>query len=558
MMRCLTMFILGLAMVLGTISPGMAEPGASQGDRGQVVSPSSGQILRSILELKKSLSHRISEKKKVMEASTSESEKAFLAEEIAKLDVQLSDAGTDFERVATGVDISLFAKGKRPPFDWKQEVLSLAQPGILELKRVTLKARKKAQMKDDLAEYQQLQPVAQTALKNLQRLVKEAKDPAVKQHLESLLPEWKGVTGQINNKIHFLRLELDKMIAEETSLIDSSQASMKRFFKTRGLFIFIALVACTAIVLVLRFFYRGMVRWVPGYRQPYRPFHLRVFELVFRILTVLLTLGAMVLVFYLFEDWVLLSLTVILIFGLGWTAKNTLPRFVQESRMMLNIGSVREGERIWYKGVPWRVNRINMFSELENPALDITLRVPIEELMALSSRGYEAEEVFFPCRKNDWVILEDGTRGCVVSLSHEMVVMVLRGGARKTYLTPDFLGLSPLNLSADFRLKVSFGIGYGHQGQAVGPVLDILRAHLEQRLADDAYEESLLNLRVEFEQANASSLDLVVIADFKGDMAPIYNRLKRAIQRWCVEACTQNDWEIPYPQMVVHPPAPAS
>ena len=57
---------------------------------------------------------------------------------------------------------------------------------------------------------------------------------------------------------------------------------------------------------------------------------------------------------------------------------------------------------------------------------------------------------------------------------------------------------------------------------------------------------------VEFAQAAASSLDVVVIADFKGEMAPLYNRLSRSIQRWCVDACTQNNWEIPFPQLTIH------
>jgi hypothetical protein len=54
---------------------------------------------------------------------------------------------------------------------------------------------------------------------------------------------------------------------------------------------------------------------------------------------------------------------------------------------------------------------------------------------------------------------------------------------------------------------------------------------------------------VEFAVANSSSLDLVVIADFDGALGDLYNRLRRAIQRWCVDACTENGWEIPFPQM---------
>ena len=71
-------------------------------------------------------------------------------------------------------------------------------------------------------------------------------------------------------------------------------------------------------------------------------------------------------------------------------------------------------------------------------------------------------------------------------------------------------------------------------------------------LGRPGYNEALLNLRVEFENASDSSLDVVVIADFSGQFADIYNRLRRAIQRWCVDAAVANKWEIPFPQITVH------
>jgi len=291
---------------------------------------------------------------------------------------------------------------------------------------------------------------------------------------------------------------------------------------------------------------------MPGYNSKYRPFHIRVVELIYRILTLALTLLAVIAVFYIFEDWVLLSLAIIFLMGVGWAAKNTLPQYVHQSRLMLNIGAVREGERIIHEGLPWLVKHINFYSILENPTLGIKLRIPIEDLMDKTSREFHPSEGWFPCRKNDWVILSDGTRGGVVHLSHETVELVMRGGARKTYLTPDFLSLAPLNLSVNFRLKIPFGIGYVHQGEATSSIPDLLAAHIQEQIEAEGYDADLLNLKVEFAEAGGSSLDLVVIADFKGKMAPVYNRLKRCIQRWCVDAATRHDWDIPYPHLMVH------
>jgi hypothetical protein len=517
--------------------------------------PSTLTMLNSILEHKQQLEQRIMVKQQTMAESTSETEKNNIAAELERLDKMLSSANEDFERIATGVDTSLFEEKKEVPFNWKDELVSLIKPGIMELKQVTQKARQKADLKEELSTYQELTPIARQANENLMALIEKTEDPVLKKGLEKLVPEWKGQERQLVSRLEITQMQLAELVSEEQSILESSQKSIKQFFKTRGLFLFVALIACIGILLILRMAYLFLVKRIPGYQAVYRPFHLRVMDLLYRVVSVLAALLAVIMVFYLFEDWVLLSLAIIFLLGLAWAVKNTLPRFVHQSRLILNIGAVREGERLVYQGVPWLVKKINFFSVLENPDLGQTLRVPIETLMDLTSRPFQRHEPWFPCRKNDWVILSDGTRGCVTSLSHEMVEMVLRGGAKKVYQTSDFLGMCPLNLSVNFRLKIVFGISYDLQSVATSRVPEILDAHIRERLTEENYEESLLNLRVEFAQAGSSSLDLVVIADFDGKMAPLYNRISRAIQRWCTDACTANDWEIPFPQLTVHKPA---
>lgn len=517
--------------------------------------PSTLSMLDSILEHNKHLEQRIVEKQQAIEESTSETEKNNLAAELERLDKMLSSSRQDFERIATGVDISLFTEKKEAPFNWKDELVSLIKPGIMELKQATQKARQKADLKEELSRYQELKPVAHQANENLMALIARTEDARLKERLEKLVPEWKGQERQLLSRLEITQMQLMEMESEEKSILETSQNSIKQFFKTRGLFLFVALIACIGIVLLLRVAYLFLIKRIPGYQSVYRPFHLRAMDLLYRVVSVLSALLAVILVFYLFEDWVLLSLAIIFLLGLAWTVKNTLPRFVHQSRLILNIGAVREGERLVYQGVPWLVKKINFFSVLENPDIGQTLRLPIEELMDLISRPFQKHEPWFPCRKNDWVILSDGTRGCVTSLSHEMVELVLRGGAKKVYQTSDFLGMNPLNLSVNFRIKIGFGISYNLQSIATGRVLEVLDTYLRERLAAEEYEDSLLNLRVEFAQAGSSSLDLVVIADFEGKMAPLYNRISRAIQRWCTDACTANDWEIPFPQLTVHKPA---
>jgi len=151
-------------------------------------------------------------------------------------------------------------------------------------------------------------------------------------------------------------------------------------------------------------------------------------------------------------------------------------------------------------------------------------------------------------------LLGDGTRGKVTGISQELVQLIQRGGAHRTYQTADFLAQSPLNLSTNFRIKETIGITYNLQQQSVTTIPDTLKAHIEKSAEKEGYAGQLINLRVEFEQANTSSLDIVVIADFDGALADLYNRLRRSIQRWCVQACCENDWEIPFTQLTLNQP----
>lgn len=515
-------------------------------------SDASLKMLYSIIELKNNLNQRIKEKNQNLMNSSSDTEKKILKSELAKLDKQLNASTADFERIATGVDIGLFAEKKAEAFDWQDELVGLIKPGIREIKRLTVKARYKAKLKDELSYYQGLSPVAREANQNIAQLISQTKDPELKKNLEKLLPEWKSVEKHILNKAEIVGMSLAEIENEEESIIETSQVSVKQFFRTRGLFLFIAVIACLGVFFFLRLLSRAVVRFIPGYTSKYRPFHFRALSLLARIVAFAMIFLVLIIVFYVVEDWVLLSLTIIFIMGMGWAAKHTLPQYWHQSRLMLNIGAVREGERIIYHGVPWLVKNINVFSELENSFLEAKLRIPIEDLLGKTSRPFHKKEPWFPCKRNDWVILADGTRGVVTSLSHEMVELVQRGGARKIYQTSDFLAQAPLNISVNFRLKTPFGISYNLQKDSTGSILEILNAYISEQIDKEGYKESLLNLRVEFQQAAGSSLDMVVITDFKGDMAPLYKRLSRAVQRWCVDACTLNNWEIPFPQLTIH------
>lgn len=513
-------------------------------------------MLASLVELQKNIKLQIATTSKKLKASASEAEKQILQEELTQLDKQLSETSADFERTATGVAPEIFSEQEKVTFSWKDELAMLLEPSIKELKQLTARVRQKADLKDTINDYNKQLATARRAVAHLNKLIDETKSPKIKTHLGELLPAWQNAEKRISSKLDLTQRELTKLENKDVSLFESSSNSVREFFRNRGLYMLIAVVTFVVILLTFRLLARLLFFILPGARKEQRPIHVRILDIFFKVFSIVSAILGLVFVLYTAEDWFLLSAMIILSLGLVWTVRQTLPKMWQQVRLVLNMGSIREGERIIYNGVPWKVEALNVFCKLYNPALGMHLRIPIENMIGLISRPYHNDEPWFPCKKGDWVAFDGKPFSKVVSLSHEQVEVVELGGRRTVYQTGDFLSKSPANLSRNFSLRVVFGLSYNLQAEITTTVLTTMKTFLQKKLAEHGYAEDCLSLSVDFLQAGPSSLDVAVLADFKGDQAPAYRRIERALAKWCVDCCNANNWEIPFPQMTVHlPPA---
>ena len=510
------------------------------------------KTLNSLVKLQSELRSDIQLLSRQLEDTKSVSEQKDIQARLDNLDADLESTTRNLKEIAAGADIIRLRSREELKFNFQEELFSLLRPAMKEMKDMTSHVRQKTDLKDKITYYQERLPVAELAVANIAGLLSENEEESLEKYLQGMLAEWQKQLTFMQSELQSAELQLQKLEASEASLADASQSYLKSFFQKRGLYLAQAILVVMIILVLSRMSYKAMGRLIPGYRKEYRSFRLRLLDLMHRILTVFLAIIGPMVVFYVAEDWLLFTLGILLLLGIGLTLRQALPRYWQQIQLFLNIGSVREGERIFLDGLPWRVRRINVFSLLENPAAEISQRVRIDDLVDLKSRPAHQGDVWFPCKRGDWVLLSDGMRGKVTGITQELVQLIERGGAHRTYQTADFLALSPVNLSTNFRIKETIGITYNLQQESVTSIPDMLKAHIERRADEEGYTGKLLNLRVEFERANTSSLDLVVIADFDGALADLYNRLRRAIQRWCVEACTENHWEIPFTQLTLH------
>lgn len=555
-MMAMTFPILLLALIAAFGTSVQAQQVADPAADAQV--RSTLETLNSLIELQSAMRADIDGLHEQMESAQGAVAKKEIQTQLDKLETDLQATTRNLKEIAAGADINALRVTEEKPFNFQEELFSLIRPVLKEMKDMTSHVRVKSDLKERIAYYNSKLPVTERAVANVTLLLENADGKSLQMILQGILADWKKQLTYLQGERQAAELQLTKLERSEATLAQASQSYLKSFFQKRGLYLAQGLLSVIAVLLISRLIYHAMVRLIPGYRAEQRSFRLRLLALIHRMLTTILAIIGPMVVFYAVEDWVLFSLGLMILIGIGLALRHALPRYWQQVQLFLNVGSVREGERMELNGLPWLVKQINLFTILENPTAELSLRVRIDDLVDLKSHPYRQEDPWFPCRRGDWVLLSDGARGKLIGVSPELVQLVSRGGATRTFQTADFLSRSPVNLSRNFRLKETIGISYDLLQGSVADIPAQLFRHVESRIADEGYGNQLLNLRVEFERANTSSLDLVVIADFDGSLAELYGRLGRSMQRWCVEACSVNGWVIPFTQLTLHQAVEAS
>ncbi len=80
----------------------------------------------------------------------------------------------------------------------------------------------------------------------------------------------------------------------------------------------------------------------------------------------------------------MLGIALIFLLWGGLDAKQTFPMFWEQTKLLLNLSTVREGERAIYNGLPWHIKSLNLYTKLINPALKGgMIRLPLRELIGV-------------------------------------------------------------------------------------------------------------------------------------------------------------------------------
>ncbi|MDT8406701.1 MAG: hypothetical protein RQ715_05575 [Methylococcales bacterium] len=451
-----------------------------------------------------------------------------------------------------GVDLTAFATEKASDFNWQQELVVIARPIFDGLKELTEKSRKVDQLRTEITRLQGLHAQLQQALAHVRNLPRDQAPPVIKAALAELEKNWRLREKETRESLEIARYQRDSLMANHQSPLQAIVQVVSDFFQERAVTLLLALVMAGLVGGLLRFIFHLLLR-LYRLRDPDRA-KLRWIRLVnygFWSATLFFAMLAAITVFYARNDFLLLSLTILVVVVLILSLRNTLPRYIEEVRLLLDIGPVRRGERLVYQGVPYYVHSIGVFTTLINPALQGRLRIPTRQLSGLISRP-RANDPWFPCQAGDFVMLEGDRFAEVIRQTVENVQLKVMGSPMLVP-TADFISQPLRNLSQEgFVVPVTFGIDYQHQADCLTIVPEKLRAALQEAFREAELDEHLEDVLVEFKQAAGSSLDYLIIAVMAGAAANRYFPIGRLIQKTCVATCTREGWGIPFEQLTLH------
>jgi len=421
-----------------------------------------------------------------------------------------------------------------------------------QLKQFTETPRNIERINRELTQDQSKLNVVNRALANITNVTAGVQDDELITRLQALEKSWLQRKSDLELEINLQKLQLQELREEQRTFWDMLRQGMLSFVQGRGLILIMAVVVTAGVWFLLQTLPKVVRRKEDDAVVLKRKPHAKLLTVGYQAICVLLALSAMLLVLYVSGDWLLLGLAMIILVLVALGSRTYLPKFMTEVRMLLDMGPVREGERILLNGIPWEVKNLNMYSTLHNPDLQGgVLRVPLGDLASKISRPDDPEEPWFPTRKDDFVMLSDGTYGQVLLQTPE-VVQIKHVGSVRTFSTGSFLGASPRNLTRNgFGFAVTFGIDYQHQAICLEEVPAIFETAVTDTLKV-SFNDGLESVLVDFKEAGASSLDYLIYVMMNGNTAGSYWAVGRIIQQSCVRICNERGWIIPFTQLTVH------
>lgn len=494
-----------------------------------------------------------------------EEEKQVLTANLAMLKTQEKNLEDIFNKMAFGGINPELLKNAAPGvenFQWQEELLVIVKPLFSELRTLTSKPREKDRLNYENLEINSKTKSITEGLRYLNQIPEDQVSPETKARIDALRSQWTMYLQDLSNQKNILTLRMKELESGEVPLSIRVQNALSAIFLGRGLVLLMAIVAGASVVL---FFGVGVKRafiWLEKKnerKRHVRKIHTRIrfVWIIYSLLVYMSATLAFLSVIYIQGDMVLFGLAVLLIFLGIISLRNYAPQYVSELKIFLNLGAVREGERIMYRGIPWEVRRLGFYCSCVNPVLENgRLRISLKELDALNSRPFNSEEEWFPTKVGDNIFLPDGNYAKVKRQTPEMIY--LDSYFREIMIpTADFYRMQIQNLADGFYVSPTFGLDYCHTDLPIAEVSAAFEANMRDKLSDIGVMQYLRSISVQVKRiVYGQAIEYAIVMEFDGECAGSYFRIERLTNHSCLEVCQAKGWKLPRQQILVNDDKP--
>jgi len=530
-----------------------------QGEPSQVAEPASEQKLQSRVDNLASIQESIQARqlqlrqlREKLKKPEDVSEKQEIEQKIARIKLDIHGLQTSFEQVVLGgINRAVLNEQTDQQINWQDEIEQISRPLLSTLKELTAKPRQIDSLSRDIERLREQNKVIDKALESIYSLKNQTLPAIAISPIDQLLLEWQQRKEDTQRKLSISQLKLESLITEGETWQDSTGELVSAFFHGRGLTLLLAIITGLFIWMVSKGLIHLYWRWLYQTRHNIGIIRAPLLYYSYRLTTAIIIVFAILMVFYIRGDVLLLTLSLIALAGGALTLRQTLPRYAAEIRLLLGVGPVREDERIIIEGVPFKVDSLSIFTILRNPLLEGFIRMPLHEMNELISRPAR-KETWFPCQAGDYVLLANGSLARVIRQTIELVEVAVVDTIMQIR-TREFIEQGVRNLTREgFGIACTFGIDYQHQAISLTTVPERLKSGIIDYFERAGLKDQIKDLLLEFNSAGSSSLDYRIYLIMKGEAASAYYRVQRMVQQACVETCNREGWIIPFTQLTLH------
>lgn len=490
------------------------------------------------------LQRRLAKRRRAMAAATQATGKARIGREVAVLERRLEGARLSFEALAADTNIdTLLQDPRQTDRDLVAEVEELIGPVVDAFRRISARPRRIEQLRRQIGKLKARHRTAKAALVRLRALPRSSEPAPWRQRIRETETRLEGIVAELEIRLNAQERALKAELSADESWLDSLRGSTSAFLSTKGKNI---LFATLAFVLTLLLALGARRRLLEQRSQRMRWLRKSLGALYGGLAFALATIASLV-TFYVLHDVLLFTVTLLALSLLAWSFRHLGPRYVSELRLVLNLGTVREGERVVWQGLPWRVDKLGLRSTLVNEELQGgPMHVAASELIGKHSREVVPGEPWFPTAVGDWVKLKDGLLGQVVVQTPEQVVVREVGFAPVTYATVAFLANRPQNLSGGFLTYFRVALDQRLMANLETEVIPALRAGLTEALAEQLSgdDPAMRWFSVDYDRADEGALLLIVQAELAGREAGRMFKRGRELRLAILQVCRREGWPI--------------